>query len=87
MSKPYASGELPRVGDDVDMAMGQGPRARVIAVVGGDTAGAAEGVRLEEWTYLGPGILVDQPGAGLVYENHPDREVILVHRPSPEPRP
>jgi hypothetical protein len=80
MSRPYASGELPMVGDAVDLGNGSGPKARVLVVVGGPNAGAAASHKLSEWEYLGPGILVEADGMGLVYEESPDDEVILVAR-------
>ena len=80
MSKPYASGELPMVGDAVDLGYGQGPEARVLVVVGGPNAGASANHKLSDWEDLGPGILVDAEGMGLVYEEDPDDEVVLVAR-------
>jgi hypothetical protein len=80
MSKSYASGEEPRVGDEVHLGLGEGPKAKVIVVVGGPNSGAKEGFTVEEWEYLGPGILVDAEGMGLVYEEDPDEETILIKR-------
>ena len=80
MSKPYASGEEPMVGDEVCLGRGEGPKAKVIVVVGGPTSGAKKGFKVEEWEYLGPGILVEAEGMGLVYEENPYEETFLIKR-------
>ncbi len=68
------------VGDLVDLGFGQGPKAKVLVVVGGTNVGASPGYSVSEWEYLGPGILVEADGMGLVYENDPDDETVLISR-------
>ena len=68
------------VGDIVDLGYGEGPRGRVLMVVGGPNAGSVSEHRVADWEYLGPGILVQSESKGLVYEESPDDETILVQR-------
>ena len=81
MSKNYASGESPIVGDLVDLGYGNGPRGHVLVVVGGPHAGSVADQKISDWEYLGPGILVQSEAmGGLVYEDSPDDETILISR-------
>ena len=80
MSKPYESGEEPRVGDEVTLDSGRGPQARVVVVVGGVSAGATPDHKLKDWEYLGPGIVMDAEGLGLVFESNPDNGIVLANR-------
>jgi hypothetical protein len=81
MSRNYASGEAPMVGDLVDLGYGNGPRGNVLVVVGGPNAGSVPNQRVSDWESLGPGILVQSElMGGLVYEDSPDDETILISR-------
>lgn len=76
----YASGAAAMVGDVVALDGGAGPRGRVVVVVGGTHAGAAEGFRLSAWTYLGGGVLIEYNELGLVHEDPPGDETVLLSR-------
>jgi len=80
MSKPYASGELPKVGDEIDMGLGSGPKGVVVVVIGDLNHGASDGFNVDEWKYLGSGILVQTESMGLVFDDGPNDEAILLKR-------
>ena len=55
-------------------------RGHVVVVVGGAHSGAAVDFNLSEWEYLGPGILIEFDDVGLVYEDSPGDETVLLSR-------
>jgi hypothetical protein len=79
MSDQYTSGEMPIVGDIVDVNRGAGLRGIVRVVVSGANEGAAPGHSVEAWSANGPGILVEMDNGALVF-NTPDNDVILIKR-------
>jgi hypothetical protein len=77
----YESGETAKAGDTVALVHGRGPSGRVVVVVG-TTSQAVSGHDASEWEYLGPGILIDADGMGLVFDSKPQESVVLVKRDS-----
>jgi hypothetical protein len=77
----YESGEAPRVNDTVALVHGRGPSGRVVVIVG-TMSEAAPGHIASDWEYLGPGILLEVDGMGLVFDNRPHESVVLVKRDS-----
>lgn len=79
MATNYTSGEMPMVGDRVDVNRGAGLRGVVKVVVSGPSEGAAPGHSVEAWSENGPGILVEMDNGALVF-NTPDNDVVLIKR-------
>jgi hypothetical protein len=82
MSAPYPTGELPMVGDLIDLNHGRSVLAKVLVVVGGSTEGAAPGQSVESCRECGPGVLVQiqGPGGGALVFEEPNDDTILVQR-------
>jgi hypothetical protein len=77
----YESGEETTAGDIVALVHGRGPSGRVVVVVGPEPQ-SMPGYAASEWEHLGPGILIDAEGMGLVFDNKPHESVVLVKRDS-----
>jgi hypothetical protein len=77
----YESGESPKAGDTVSLIHGRGPSGRVVVVVGPELE-SVPGHVASEWAYLGPGILFEAEGMGLVFDDKPHESVVLVKRDS-----
>ena len=77
----YESGESAKAGDIVALVHGRGPSGRVVVVVGAKSE-AVPGHVANEWEYLGPGILIDADGMGLVFDGKPHESVVLIKRDS-----
>lgn len=80
MSAPYSTGELPMVGDLIDLNHGRKVECRVLVVVGGDTEGAADGYSVDEWRNEGPGVLVQVIGGGALVFEEPNDDTLLLAR-------
>ena len=80
MSARYPTGELPMVGDIIDLNHGRSVRCRVLVVVGGSTEGAAPGYKVETWKDEGPGLLVQVIGGGALVFEEPNDDTRLLER-------
>ena len=53
---------------------------KVVVVVGGETAGALGGYKLEDWAYLKSGLLLNSKEMGVVFDEHPEDAFTLIRR-------
>lgn len=82
MSARYLTGELPMIGDIIDLNHGRSVRCRVLVVVGGPTEAAAPDYTVETWKGYGTGLLVQViEGGALVFEEPSDDTLLLERSP------
>lgn len=75
----YRSGEEIQLGDCV--SLGGGMTGSVVAIL--DTRSFLSGYSEEEWMYLGAGVLVSSPEAGLVHYPDPTDRIEFLERGRP----